>query len=520
MRLLDTHPDESPATTDGESGGGGGGGTTEESESSGMGVRARVLSGHTSTISDVSVIRDNNGGKIAFASSSLDGTVRLWDTQTGEALSTLRHNPRIVNSGSSSRSGNSSGGGSSSPGSTGVGDSESVSVLSVAATEERSPSMYTGAADGSLWSWDVTMGKLTRRIRSAHSAPVTSVKVAAMETARVVTGSSDNTVKVWDMRQKRPLVYTLRGHTAPVTTLEVEPAWGRIFSGSKDQSLRVWDIRTGRPTHALQDHFGTVQCVMASPRVLHGFVSGARDSSIKFWNREGQCMRTLRAHRGVVYSMALQPMPTMLSGFGPGVGVLTGQSGGGGGGGGDGSIGMSSAGGSSGGPTGASFDQDTGISGVQMGGGSTREAWDPPVLSIQEAGDAGGGGGSGGGTARGAEYATMSNTLRSSVTGPLLASGGADGKVRLWDCTRKKCVSELEGHRGAVYATKWASPECVVSASADCTVRAWDVRTERCLTLEGHKGAVTHIHCDQDCILSASKDSTLRLWSLGTAFGL
>ena len=61
------------------------------------------------------------------------------------------------------------------------------------------------------------MGKMTRRIRSAHSAPLTSVKVAAMETARVVTGSSDNTIKVWDMRQKRPRVH-LEGHSAPVTT--------------------------------------------------------------------------------------------------------------------------------------------------------------------------------------------------------------------------------------------------------------------------------------------------------------
>ena len=60
----------------------------------------------------------------------------------------------------------------------------------------------------------------------------------------------------------------------------------------------------------------------------------------------------------------------------------------------------------------------------------------------------------------------------------------------------------------------------VVSASADSTVRAWDINSGRSLTLTGHTSAVTHIHCDQDCILSASKDATLRLWSVGIAFGL
>ena len=114
----------------------------------------------------------------------------------------------------------------------------------------------------------------------------------------------------------------------------------------------------------------------------------------------------------------------------------------------------------------------------------------------------------------------MATARGGGVLGPLLASGGADGKLKLWDCTRKKCVSELVGHRAAIYACKWAGPDCVVSASADCTVRAWDVHSGQSLTLAGHTSAVTHIHCDSEQILSASKDATMRLWSVGIAFGL
>ena len=468
MRLLETQPTSPSAVSscaaDTHTSGNGDGDATEDSA---PGVRSRILTGHTSTISGLCVLKESTtGSKVAFSSASLDGSVRLWDPQTGESLCTLLHRQN--------EDGNNHNDGPQQP----SGEQEQpVSVLALDATSERSPMLYSGAADGSLWSWDAALGKLTKRIRQAHSGPITSLKVAAMETSRVVTGSADNTVKIWDMRQKRPLVYTLRGHSAPVTSLQVESAWGRVFSGSKDQSLRVWDIRTGRQTHALQDHFGSVQCVVTSPQILKGYVSGARDSSIKFWNREGQCMRTIRAHKGVVYAMALQPL---VDGVGGGLMVGSGMNGGG----------MSG------------LNNGGGMGGMSSGMSSESENTSTTTTTSNLMDD------------------TMMITSRGGVLGPLLASGGADGKVKLWDCTRKKCVSELEGHRGAVYACKWAGPECVVSASADSTVRAWDINSGRCLTLSGHTSAVTDIHCDKDCILSASKDATLRLWSVGIAFGL
>ena len=170
--------------------------------------------------------------------------------------------------------------------------------------------LCSGAEDGSMWLWDMEAGQPTRII-AAHAAGITSLMIADMDVTRYVTASSDKTLKVWDLRSKRPLVHTLRGNTGPVNLLGIENEWGLAFSGSTDQSLRVWDIRTGRMKHNLQDHYGAVYSVGSNPSLFDGFVSGARDGSIKIWNKQATCRRTLRAHRGAVTHVSIQPVSRM-----------------------------------------------------------------------------------------------------------------------------------------------------------------------------------------------------------------
>ena len=45
--------------------------------------------------------------------------------------------------------------------------------------------------------------------------------------------------------------------------------------------------------HNLQDHYGAVYSVGSNPSLFDGFVSGARDGSIKIWNKQATCRRTL-----------------------------------------------------------------------------------------------------------------------------------------------------------------------------------------------------------------------------------
>ena len=72
--------------------------------------------------------------------------------------------------------------------------------------------------------------------------------------------------------------------------------------------------------------------------------------------------------------------------------------------------------------------------------------------------------------------------------GRLVASGGSDRVVRLWDASSGRAVHEMSGHEDAVTAVA-VGPKHLASASRDGTVRVWALEDGRCLgTLRGPPG--------------------------------
>lgn len=87
-----------------------------------------------------------------------------------------------------------------------------------------------------------------------------------------------------------------------------------------------------------------------------------------------------------------------------------------------------------------------------------------------------------------------------------LASGSADGCVRMWDTRTGQAVRSLVGHTGAVTALQFDAQH-LVSGSADATVRVWDLRTGRAIDKLKYDGAVTDLQFDSRRILVANKGS-------------
>ena len=90
------------------------------------------------------------------------------------------------------------------------------------------------------------------------------------------------------------------------------------------------------------------------------------------------------------------------------------------------------------------------------------------------------------------------------------------------DATESMCrfrpVHRLEGHTWRVESLA-VTPDGTkaVSASADATLRIWDIQSGRALhTLEGHSAGVWSVAVTPDGTraVSASFDATLRVWDL------
>jgi WD40 repeat protein len=106
---------------------------------------------------------------------------------------------------------------------------------------------------------------------------------------------------------------------------------------------------------------------------------------------------------------------------------------------------------------------------------------------------------------------------------PLLATGGIDGTVRVWETNRWELRVSVNAHKelqGGVTRLAWHPTQPVVlSAGTDCMVRAHDARSGQQLrVLSGHRKEILDLASvqvgDAVVLLSAGDDKTARMFRL------
>ena len=66
----------------------------------------------------------------------------------------------------------------------------------------------------------------------------------------------------------------------------------RVITGAYDKLIKVWDNETGECVKILEGHIDQVSALISSPTY---FISGSKDGSIKFWNLNLKCTKTIDA---------------------------------------------------------------------------------------------------------------------------------------------------------------------------------------------------------------------------------
>ncbi|KAG0502800.1 hypothetical protein HPP92_002872 [Vanilla planifolia] len=140
-------------------------------------------------------------------------------------------------------------------------------------------------------------------------------------------------------------------------------------------------------------------------------------------------------------------------------------------------------------------------------------------------------------------------TMKFSPDGEYLATGGEDGVVRIWqvlECASKKISSknwrrtpdsacvvvppevfhiaekplcEFHGHKGDVLDLAWSNDLCLLSSSADKTVRLWRLGCDSCLNVYAHNNYVTCVQfnpINEEYFISGCIDGKVRIWRIST----
>jgi WD40 repeat protein len=496
----------------------------------------RRLLGHADAVNSVAF--SSQGHTLATGSS--DGTVRVWDTDTGKTRTRLRGLSGDVNSVAFSPDG----------GTIATGSSYGAWLWDAATVRPRTPltghtaqvysvafspdgnTVATASEDGTARLWDAHTGKPRAKL-TGHTNTVFSV-VFSPDGDTLATASEDGTARLWDAATGKSRT-KVTGHTAQVVTVAFSPDGRTLATGSGDGTMRLWDTATGASRTKVDVLTGTVLSVTFSPDgrtlaiagtnrltrlwdVTTGAMSkslightddvnslafspdgltlatGSGDKTARVWNVTTGGDTSLVGHTGMVYSVAFSPDGKTLASSSADTtarlwDVTTGKQ-------------RLSLSGHEGEVLGVAFSPD-GRTVATAGADGTARLWDattgkPRTAPLSEI--------------------TQLHSVAFSPDGHTLVTGGRDGTVQLWNADTGARRNALEGHTDAVFSVAFSpNGRILATGSYDKTVRLWDVATGRAhaITAPDQVLDVT-FSPDGRTLATAIGDYTVRLWDVST----
>ncbi|KAK2642967.1 hypothetical protein Ddye_024730 [Dipteronia dyeriana] len=199
------------------------------------------LEGHKKAVTGVGL----PSGSAKLYSGAKDGTVRVWDCNTGKCV-------KVINNGAE------------------------IGCLII-----EGQWVFIGLPNTvKAWRLDVATGDYEEFVLDG---PVGQVNAIAVCNGLLFAGSHDGVISAWrgssDVNGFQ-LVASLEAHGGPVLSLSVQLERKRLFSSSADGTIKVWDLNNLQCIQTLSDHKDAVTCLLCSNEFLF---SGSLDKTIKVW---------------------------------------------------------------------------------------------------------------------------------------------------------------------------------------------------------------------------------------------
>lgn len=181
-------------------------------------------------------------------SGSADGTLRVWDLDSGMCQQTL--------------------------------EAHSGKVMTMTVTADGRHAVFAGLLDPTLRVWNLESSNRARAMEG-HSLHVAAL-AAIPDARRIVSCSQDRSLILWDVSSGVHLK-TLKGHRYAVSAVAALPDARRIISTSLDSTLRVWDLQSGACQEERFGHEFWDAPVAALPNG-RWIASGSLDGTLRLWN--------------------------------------------------------------------------------------------------------------------------------------------------------------------------------------------------------------------------------------------
>ena len=129
--------------------------------------------------------------------------------------------------------------------------------------------------------WDTDTGKLRGTLEGYGEILALAFSPDGTILASSERGA-DHLIRLWRVADQQ-LQNALFGHTNWTYTLSFSPDGKTLVSGSSDHTVRLWDVHTGKLKHLLEEHRDDVNAVTFSPdgKLL---ASASRDGTIQLWD--------------------------------------------------------------------------------------------------------------------------------------------------------------------------------------------------------------------------------------------